>query len=109
MPDRQGRDQGVQQGALRAPQDVDVAHLPPPYSKPECKYERHGGADFEQLKVVLALIQEPGTPYTLYILQGGRRVTREQFRVLAEGGMGSAVHPNFFQRDSILFTEQELV
>ncbi len=67
------------------------------------------GADFEQLKVVLSLIKEVETPYTLFILQGRRPVTKEQFRVLAEGGMDFALHPNFFKADGIKFREEELV
>ena len=67
------------------------------------------GATFEQLKVVLSLIKEVEAPYTLFILQGGRPVTKEQFRVLAEGGMDFALHPNFFKPDGIKFEEEELV
>jgi len=66
------------------------------------------GADFAQLKVVLNLIKELETPYTLYILQGGRPITTEQFRVLAEAGMDFALHPNFFKRGGIKFDEEEL-
>ena len=67
------------------------------------------GADFEQLTVVRNLIEELETPYTLYILQGGRPVTTEQFNVLAEAGMDFALHPNFFKSGGIKFEEEELV
>jgi len=66
------------------------------------------GADFEQLKVVLNLMKEVGTPYTLYILQGSRPVTKEQFRILAAGGMEFGLHPNFF-RGRLEFTEQKFL
>jgi len=66
-------------------------------------------ADFEQLTVVRNLIKELETPYTLYILQGGRPITTEQFNILAEAGMDFALHPNFFKGGgSIKFDEQEL-
>ena len=66
------------------------------------------GADFEQLTVVRNLIKELETPYTLYILQGGRPVTTEQFNVLTDAGMDFALHPNFFKRGGIKFDEEEL-
>lgn len=67
------------------------------------------GADFEQMTVVRNLITELETPYTLYILQGGRPITTEQFKVLAEAGMDFALHPNFFKSGGrIKFDEEEL-
>ncbi|NUQ64415.1 MAG: hypothetical protein HUU20_18265 [Pirellulales bacterium] len=66
------------------------------------------GATFEMLQVVADLIEELETPYTLYILQGGRPVTKEQFDTLAKSGMEFGLHPNFFKREGIKFDEEEL-
>ena len=64
------------------------------------------GATFKMMEVVLDLIKELEAPYTLYILQGRSPITREQFDILAEGGMEFALHPNFFKRDGIKFSEK---
>jgi len=66
------------------------------------------GADFKQLKVVLRLIQELKTPYTLYVTPATQPITKEQFRFLAEGGMEFGLHPNFFH-GRLEFTEQKFV
>ena len=64
------------------------------------------GADFEQLKVVLGMMKELGTPYTLYVTPADQPMTKEQFKVLAEGGMEFALHPDFVSPGR-KFTEQE--
>ena len=64
------------------------------------------GADFEQLKVVLGLMKELGTPYTLYVTPADQPMTKEQFKVLAKGGMDFALHPDFVSPGR-KFTEQE--
>lgn len=66
------------------------------------------GADFEQLKVVLRLMRELETPYTLYVTPATQPVTKEQFKTLAEGGMEFALHPNFFH-GRLEFTEEKFV
>jgi len=66
------------------------------------------GADFEQLQVVLRLIQEFKTPYTLYVTPATQPITKEQFKILAEGGMEFGLHPNFFH-GRLEFTEQKFV
>jgi hypothetical protein len=66
------------------------------------------GADFEQVKVVLDLVQELQAPYTLYVTPANQPITREQFGMLRAGGMELALHPNFFKRSGIKFDEEEL-
>jgi len=66
------------------------------------------GADFEQLKVVLRLIRELEAPYTLYVTPTSQPITKEQFKILAEGGMEFGLHPNFFH-GRLEFTEEKFV
>lgn len=66
------------------------------------------GADFEQLKVVLRLIQELKTPYTLFVTPATQPITKEQFKILADGGMEFGLHPNFFH-GRLEFIEQKFV
>jgi hypothetical protein len=66
------------------------------------------GADFAQLKVVLGLMKEAGTPYTLYVTPTNQPVTKAQFRELAAAGMELALHPDFISPGR-KFTEQEFV
>jgi len=54
------------------------------------------------------LIQELKTPYTLYVTPAHQPVTKEQFRILAEGGMDFALHPDFFH-GGLEFVEQKFV
>ena len=64
------------------------------------------GADFEQMKVVLGMVKELGTPYTLYVTPADQPMTKEQFKVLADGGMEFALHPDFVSPGR-KFTEEE--
>jgi peptidoglycan/xylan/chitin deacetylase (PgdA/CDA1 family) len=65
------------------------------------------GATFPQLEVVLDLLKELQAPYTLYVTPTNQPVTREQFRILRQGGMELGLHPNFFKSKEILFNEEE--
>jgi len=65
------------------------------------------GANFQQLEVVLDLIKELQSPYTLYVTPSNQPVSRDQLRILRDGGMEFGLHPNFFKRTGIVFNEEE--
>jgi hypothetical protein len=65
------------------------------------------GIGFEQMKVVLGLMKELGTPYTLYVTPTMQSMTRQQFQVLADGGMEFALHPDLAHGNH-QFTQAEL-
>jgi hypothetical protein len=53
------------------------------------------GADFAQLSATLDLTKELETPYTLYVTPVHQPVSRQQFKILADGGMEFGLHPDF--------------
>lgn len=53
------------------------------------------GANFAQLSIVLELMKELRTPYTLYVTPTDQPLSRDQFDILAQGGMDFALHPDY--------------
>lgn len=66
------------------------------------------GADFEQMKVVLELIKELQTPYTLYLTSENQPIGKDQLAALAQGGVELALHPDFVSGGQE-FSEKELL
>lgn len=63
-------------------------------------------AGFEQMKATMELMQEVGSPYTIYLTASSQPITSEQFKVFAAGGIEFALHPDFMGGQP--FNEDEL-